>query len=614
MITKKMLGLSEVAEVLGVKKNVVNNWASREKDFPLPVQQNAAGALWDAKDIAEYANRKKNMDIIVVTPAHGRCGRMCIVGRPRVGKSFFTALFVEKRTEYMRLFCSDGDDKTQCDVQNIIVDDDFAEYFTFHSDFNSKNDWNTTDNGLNELKEDVSKVVGQKIILDDEGIAKEKLRVIENVVKRIHQIEETYEDKIKSDTYITVYLQPNQRTKNLLRRVGLQSLEIIDTQGVAGDVNITKVAKADLYVFILRPENQKESESLKKIVTVLKPYTASSKVIFLYKLEGSPSSKETYRMKSDRAKEGASHYESHFAELKGNIIDTDLEILSVAQNTILFPTIDEVELTAAESYFFEEMETKFCDTFGSDKENHEKEEFRKVLEENGKEAQEYVLSILKGIPKREYFELDKQEYTINEFRQNSHDRVMTNDRYRLRSNLNEMYIKEVMHLHDYFIKIDTSIAPKNWQQIVVKFIYKTLLYSIRKDRGIGIGTHQWEENPPRTMLVEESIAAGTVLGNIDDILESDKNKGYRKALQKVGVTSKTWGYAGCCVNEDSYPEALKKLQIIDHILSKIKVSSEKNMVWCRYIGGLRMIAEYQLLEQMGFCDADAMKELASFPV
>ena len=609
-----MLGLSEVAEVLEVKKNAVNNWVSREKDFPLPVQQNAAGALWDAKDIAAYAKRKKDMDILVVTPAHGKIGKVCIVGRPRVGKSFFSALFVERRAEYMGLFCGDGDDKTQCDVQNIIVDDNFTEHFMLHSDFNSKNDGNAMDDELNKLKEDVSKVVGQKVMLDNESIAKEKLNMIEDVVKRIHQMEEIYKDRIKSDTYITVYLQPSQRTKNLLRKIGLQSLEIIDTQGVAGDVNITKVAKADLYVFILRPENQKESESLKNIVHVLKPYTASSKVIFLYKVEGSPSSRDTYKIKSDRAKEGASYYESHFEELKGNIIDTDLEILSVAQNTILFPTIDEIELTAAENFFFEEIETKFHNTFGLEKEKHEKEEFKRVLEEKGQEVREYVLSILKGIPKREYFELDKQEYTINEFRQNVHDRVMTNDRYRLHGDLDEMYIKEVMHLNDYFTKIDTSMAPKNWQQIVVKFIYKTLMFSIRKDRGVGIGTHQWEENPPRTMLIEESIAAGTVLENIDDILESDKNKGYRKALQKIGVTSKTWEYAGCCVGEDSYPEALKKLQIIECILSKIKVSSEKNMVWCRYIGGLRMIAEYQLLVQIGFSDTDAMKELATFPI
>ena len=49
-----------------------------------------------------------------------------------------------------------------------------------------------------------------------------------------------------------------------------------------------------------------------------------------------------------------------------------------------------------------------------------------------------------------------------------------------------------------------------------------LTASVRTDRGLGVGTHHWEERPARTMLIEESILADRILANILDKDEIQK--------------------------------------------------------------------------------------------
>lgn len=41
-----ILGLSEVAELFGVSKQVTSNWRKRKKDFPQPYAQLRIGPIW----------------------------------------------------------------------------------------------------------------------------------------------------------------------------------------------------------------------------------------------------------------------------------------------------------------------------------------------------------------------------------------------------------------------------------------------------------------------------------------------------------------------------------------------------------------------------------------
>lgn len=99
---------------------------------------------------------------------------------------------------------------------------------------------------------------------------------------------------------------------------------------------------------------------------------------------------------------------------------------------------------------------------------------------------------------------------------------------------------------------------------------------------------------------------------LDAVLGKDDwyiNEPYREALRNHHIFSETWNWVGCTNNE----EAILKLQIIKKCLLTVKVSNRENLILCRYIGGLRKIAQYRILELMGYSEEPAMDELAKLP-
>ncbi len=52
-----LIGLSEVAELFGVSKQVVANWRLRYEDFPKPVAELKSGPVWQRQDIVAWAER-----------------------------------------------------------------------------------------------------------------------------------------------------------------------------------------------------------------------------------------------------------------------------------------------------------------------------------------------------------------------------------------------------------------------------------------------------------------------------------------------------------------------------------------------------------------------------
>lgn len=49
-----LVGTGEIAEMAGVRKNVIVNWASRHKDFPQPVVVLQCGRIWDRRDVEAW--------------------------------------------------------------------------------------------------------------------------------------------------------------------------------------------------------------------------------------------------------------------------------------------------------------------------------------------------------------------------------------------------------------------------------------------------------------------------------------------------------------------------------------------------------------------------------
>lgn len=604
---KSMVGVAEIAETLGVNRNVVSNWISRDGKFPAPYIRNAASPLWRAEDIVEYA-RTRGYEVVALPETQGETGKIAILGRARLGKSFLISILAKNRKEYVTVFCSSGKDKTVCPIQNIFIDAEFKEYFEFHSDFNSIYESEDENEELQELKQAIGSTLKTQYHFDDDDVGN-KIKEIEGIVRKMRDIEEKHQGRKNSDTYISVYLRPSNFLKDIMREVSLRRLEVIDTPGVSGKVVATKLSKADLYILILKPDNTDEAKTLKGIVQELKPFAASSKVIFMFKKEAMIQTKTKYEQKRIEAKESMAEFEHLFSELKGPIINTNSEILNLAENTVMFPTMDEDEPTLSEELFLEELYDRLKAAFEEGEiERQEKKRFKEVFEQHGKTAVDYVLNLLKGIPKH-MLGNDNEEYTLERFRNEKHDRVMTSDNYRIHNNLSNAYEKEVKLLDDWFSMFTADNVPDEWKQDVIRYIYRTISKSIRRDRGIGIGAHPWEESPARTMFVEESVNAKTVYDYVEGENENKVVLMYRKALQDAGISSSSWSYVGVNRDEDN----MKRLEIIKDTLYNIKVSGREELILCRYIGGLRKIAEYNILKEIGFDEKKCKSILAELP-
>ncbi|MCM3040393.1 hypothetical protein M3201_11850 [Paenibacillus motobuensis] len=270
--------------------------------------------------------------------------------------------------------------------------------------------------------------------------------------------------------------------------------------------------------------------------------------------------------------------------------------------------MDSDEVILPEELFLEDISEKLLEAFKPEDESSKDEEFKKIVSELGGQAEEFVKNIMRNIPVHGLGAGEK-EYSVEQVISEQHDRVMTKDNYRLQNDLDYAYSRESSILDNYFSSFTAAEYPEEWQQIIIKYVHKKLTASVRADRGLGVGTHPWEERPARTMLIEESILADRILANILDKDERYRNKPYRKALEDSNITSATWRYVGC-INDD---DAVTKLKFVKECLLNVSVSSRQEMVLCRYVGGLRKIAEYKILETMGYKKDKCMEKLKTIP-
>lgn len=604
IIEKELLALSDVAKFCGTSNSNVSNWRTRDSKFPAPYTETSAGPIWKAEDIVTYLQKKFDDEYDVISTGNMSSKRIAIIGRARGGKSFFNSRFVFDRTGFVNLFCGNNSDKTACPIYVKISEYITLENFIFHTDFNSIYQADNGDDELRELKERVSTLVDHTYLQDDI----EKMNEIERVIREIRTVEEGHPNRKNSNTYIDTFQRPSVFCKEILRECGLGSVEIVDTPGVSGNIEASKIAKSDIYLFLVKPDNGDESQTLRKVVTEIKADVATSKVVFLYKKEGVFITKKKYEDARLAIRKDMAAYNELFMDLKGNIISTGLDVLDPSSHCILFPTMDPDEIILPEELFLEDIKEKFLEAFKLEDESGKDEELKKIVSELGGQAEEFILNIMRNIPAHE-LAVGEMDYSVEQVMAEQHDRVMTKDNYRFHNDLDYAYSMESSNLDNYFSSFTAAEYPEEWQQIIIKYVHKKLTASIRADRGLGVGAHPWEERPARTMLIEESILADRILANILDKDERYRNEPYRKALRDSNITSATWNRVGC-INDD---DAITKLKIVKECLINVRVSSRQEMVLCRYVGGLRKIAEYKILGNMGYTEDKCMEELKKIP-
>lgn len=614
IVKRELLALSDIANLCNTSKNNVSNWRRRWEDFPKPYQETSAGPIWKADGIVPYLNEKLGIDIVATGNLETR--RMAVIGRARTGKSFFVSCFVKEKESFTKVFCGDGADETLCTVNVRISESILLESFEFHTDFNAIYR-DCEDEEASSIREKVKNLMGSL----HEFQGKEEMDYIRDLIKKIKdfekkkQKEQQQEEQEKKKTYkrvsmsIDTYQRPSDFCRELMKKCELGSLQIVDTPGVSGNVEPEGIEKSDLYVFVMRPENGDEQKTLLKIVEKIKPDVATSKVAFLYRNQETCDQKEEFEVASADVKKGMEVFNDLFAGLKGSIVTTDLDLLNPSQHCFPFISMKKRKVSESEKLLMNALEPKLLDAFGSEDAKKEEEIIKKIFLEQGEEATKLTLKILKGIPCHELYD-GKNEYDPARIKEEHHNRVMTKDDYKFAIDLWYAYREENKCLHDYFLGFQETEYPKEWQQRIIKFIYKMLTQSVRKDRGLGVGYHPFEERPARTMLVEESIVADKILEYLDNRDQfRSKTEAYIEALKESGIKSSTWGYVACADDEDE----ILKLKIVKKYLCGIKVSSRKKLVLCRYVGGLRKIAEFKILKLMGKNEKEVMDIVGELP-
>ena len=599
-INKEILTLSDIVDICN---SDVSNWIESDTSFPKPLKKTPAGSIWKTEDIIDYLYKKENSNT-VISKANLKTKTISIIGRARSGKSFFNSRFVKDRVGFTKLFCGNNIDKTVCPIYIQVSESTLLENFTFHTDFNSI--YNGSDfKEIAALKDKVTELTKHRFIQSNIS----KMEEIEKVIREIREIEQNkrYPNRKKVSFHINTYQKPSLFCEELLKECDLDDVQIIDTPGVSGNVEAKRVAKSDIYIFLIKPDNSDEAQTLKDIVTQIKADVATSKVAFLYKKEGLFLTLQKYKSAQNSVKEDIKAFSDLFSDLKGNIIATELDVLNPSKHCILFPTMDAGEVTLPEELFLQDIKKKLVEAFKPADEKEEDEIFKNIVCERGDEAETLVLNIMEGITKHT-LKKDMNDYDENDIIKEKHDRVMTNDHYILRNDLYAAYNQETKLLNNYFSKFKEEEYPEDWKQKIIKYIYKRLTQSVRQDRGLGVGFHPLEEYPARTMLVEESIFADRILSSIEGKEKEMINESYRDALGEV-IRSSSWNHVECV----DKPERIIKLEIVKNCLSQIKVHTRQDLVLCRYIGGLRRIAQYKILKLMGKEDNVAMHILSQMP-
>lgn len=119
-----------------------------------------------------------------------------------------------------------------------------------------------------------------------------------------------------------------------------------------------------------------------------------------------------------------------------------------------------------------------------------------------------------------------------------------------------------------------------------------------KRLGIGSGQAPLGRKARSHNALEESILAGSILTSLNQ--STDYKFDYVTALRKCFIQSRSRDWVTVVASQD----AIVKLRLVSEYLSDIPVNSLVDLVLTRYIGGLRLMAQYDILKPMGVQGTD----------
>lgn len=581
----QLMGTKEVAELFSISTPAVTNFQKRYNDFPKPYVTLAATPIFLKNEIIDWANKHSRMYKAqnINKAEWGQAKIIAYVGRPRVGKSFCISEFLNNTMQYRNAASKSGADCTQCPVIHYIKDNIVEEFAIFHN--KSLNDYTPDDDGMNGYQ---SPLIEDKFTIF--------MTEVNNYLKE--RKKNNTDEQIIVNSYIEIYARPSAMAKEIMRNANISSLIIIDTPGVAENYGMVPIEKADLVVLVAADSNRVEAQnSYTEIIKKMKPLLSTSRFCFLYRTSSSVDDLEEYIDCQNKAKEAMKSFEENFSDLRKSdiIIETEMEVLHPANTVIGIPNMSDKKIKNAETFFMQEIIDKFSTYLY--KKKIDMENLKNELLQAQKDGltfdtvKEFIQRLLSAWT---YTSLNARintdiKYTLENFKNEKHSRVMTQDNYRLLQHVNMARRMHINELYNNFKNYTCTSNPLMWQQLLIKYVYITITDMVKNDTGLLIGKHPWESYPPVTLYAIESILS-------EHLLELMKNKDtfLQNAINymiEYNVKSNTWNY----VNLNNDPNASIKLQLINILkLNKIHTSSCYDMVYNRYTLGLHMLGVYEI--------------------
>lgn len=567
-----ILGVKEAAEVLNLSPQAFSNLKSRYDDFPNPIKSLSSTPLFNRKMIENWAEAH-GRSITKFTPVtmSGRYKIIAVSGRPKVGKSFITSMFVADTMGFRNACSRAGADFTECKVQTNIKNGIDQEYAVFHAPGDELMD-------------------GRQSPLDEEKFT----NFINEVTAYLK--EKRKEKSFEKEFYIEVFTQPSDFSKRIMSENKLDYLIFIDTPGVSENYGIVTVEKADLVLFVLNDNGEQEAvKSFSTIVNKMAPLVASSKACFLYRMASGCDDQEEYDDLQHKAMEAMKVFEDCFSAFRGSIISSSMDVLQPAKSVLCIPAMKQRKASEAERLFLSAFELKINQCFQQTNLDLYKSRFLKSTDEDSVQTdtvEEFIHNVLVKASQRKESFVTKDCFEA--FKQNKHDRVMTGDKFRILLAVQNACKQQLTELYMRFKEFTDSDYPEAWKQSAIQYIYAALTAGIKKDLGAAEGRHPWEGYPPVTMFAIESILANEIVNALDAAGNADWSGVYCKTLRENGIQSKSWDYVWL---PKSPTDGMRKLIIIN----KCQLANRPSYDLCdliknRYTIGLQKLAEFYVWE------------------
>ena len=342
-----------------------------------------------------------------------------------------------------------------------------------------------------------------------------------------------------------------------------EGLIIYDTPGLGGKVKSLYNANVGAYVLMM---DDNVHDTFDAAVANMMPQLSGAKVVVTYRVGEQIDNEDEYESMKRKAREGVSKFTDSLSRIVDStpVINRATDLLNPERTVVPIGSFKSSAVNYAESKFNEEISGALRRMLSHGSAFVEEGYLKKYLDDMVNQDEsgnallfvyDWVVPFVSGIVKhiaRSIPIYTEGTYDRNEYLNDGHSRTKHNDGYQtivaMKKSMEELQncvYKLFCGLEANDEHAEHAGLSVDLQELLIKYCYKKIYSAIHKNCGISSGNHVFEEFPPITMWVQESIIAD----ELSQMPEID-NHNYNSPLMRhkyVEIMSRhfyspTWGY------------------------------------------------------------------------